>query len=677
MVKRRNLQKRELYLLLREKLPAAERKRLGITSTTSKKRMMELIEGELSGSGLFDFITKPIGKFFSPRLDFNNISKQTLKEWGDAGIENLVIMRAPITSAINHALQIVSAGAWNKVKKEANYDKLFHLSLICNVRKENRLESIIIEKNEVVLISRDFKTYPGYQTYTIAPPPAVRDTSVSTRVRRQGSVPMRAFTINDLVNNALKAVGRQKFFEYDAFTNNCQNFIMYLLEYSGLLTPETKAFIYQPMEKVIQGLPGYVPKMARMLTDLAATWNKLSGQGKDADGRTGKMEGVEGCGASGGLIAERSKGSRSNKKEEQYRQLLIAVAIDQGVRSGELSRNAAERAKQDARDPIYQDALRRIDSVKEETGQTYEQLYRGAEERYYATEEGQQVRAQQEADAEASAERRGMEIREREWNKFASANPALAGIVNIGKVVSPAIVEGLKQAINLVPGMPEIAKKGLSAGLDLAGAVAQGTGRGEEVVEMEEDIYGGQRKSAHGIMKQLKAYALGDGDIQEKLPEDTRIVIYNELKGLGSIDEILDEKGRVIILYPREAKNVGHWVCLFINKDGDYEFFCPYGDAPEETKRDLSPQKLAELDIEDDLLIPLLKFSAASSGRGVVYSKFPYQKLAPGINTCGRHCVARLAFHDADDDEYKAVLDKMKEGTDKSYDDIVSILTEI
>jgi hypothetical protein len=131
------------------------------------------------------------------------------------------------------------------------------------------------------------------------------------------------------------------------------------------------------------------------------------------------------------------------------------------------------------------------------------------------------------------------------------------------------------------------------------------------------------------------------------------------------------------MLYPLESPMVGHWVCIFKNKDGDYSYFDPYGEPPEETKKDLPVEKQKELGIYEDILIPLLKKSAEKRGKGVVYSVVPYQKLKPGINTCGRHCVVRLAFHEASDEEYKKILDKMKEGTDKTYDDIVSILTEI
>ena len=388
-------------------------------------------------------------------------------------------------------------------------------------------------------------------------------------------------------------------------------------------------------------------------------------------------------------MAQRSVGTKGglDRRQEQYRQLLVAVAIDQKFRAGEISRNEASRAKDDARSPIYQEALQRIDAVKQETGQTYEQLYRGAEARYYETPEGQMVRAQITADAEASAERRGQEIRARELGKFQKDFPVLAGIVEFGKLTAPITTEALKYVLSAIPGLPPQVRDGLNKALQLASNIATRDdvkdgqldlfGEIGKVAGSKEEIYGGQRQNAQGIMKQLKAYALGDQDVQEKLPTDTKIILYNDLAGVEDIAELMDEKGRIVMLYPRESPTVGHWVCMFVNKDGDLEYFDPYGDEPEGTKRDLSPEKLAELGIEEDILIPLMKRSAEKRGKGVVFNSFQYQKLAPGINTCGRHCVARLAFHQATAEEYKKILDEMKKDTKKSYDDIVSILTEI
>lgn len=675
--------KKTIYGKLKQNISKDDMKRLGLSAKTSKKRLLEIIQEEQAkGSGIFDFITKPIQRFIAPREDFNNTSRKTLQDYGQYDIHSMYIQRAPISSAINTALNIVSLGQWNRVRKEANYDRLFHLSLVVNIHKDNQFIPIILEKNEAVNISSQFKKFPGSETFSV-PMRGYSKADYSRKVRGQS---VKSLTLNELVNNALNKVGKQKFFLYDAFTNNCQYFIMYLLEYSGLLTPQSKGFIFQPMEEIVKKLPGYVPKMARFITDLGASWNKLSGQGDDAD-----LEKF----LKGGQIVQRSTGSRSNKKEEQYRQLLIDTILQMRFRNGEISRNDMERARQDATNPLYIEARDKADSIHQSSGDSYETIYRNAEERYYQTEEGQQVKAQQEVEAEASAERRGQEIRARELGKFQKDFPVLSKIVEFGQATAPITTEALKYVLSAVPGLPPQVRDGLNKALNLArniatrddvkegqldlmGEVGKVVGSGGDFLKSEEeDVYGGQKKISKEMMKELKNYALGDNDVQEKLPTMTKICLYPELEKVDDIEELMDNKQRMVMLYPLESPMVGHWVCIFKNKDGDYSYFDPYGEPPEETKKDLPVEKQKELGIYEDILIPLLKKSAEKRGKGVVYSVVPYQKLKPGINTCGRHCVVRLAFHEASDEEYKKILDKMKEGTDKTYDDIVSILTEI
>jgi hypothetical protein len=664
--------KKELYLKIKQNIPKEKRKEMNIHAKTSKKELLRLIEQDrLEGTGIFDFITKPIQRFIAPKEDFNNTSRKTLEQYGNIPIHSMYVMRAPITSAINTALNIVSLGQWNRVRKEANYDRLFHLSLICNIQKDGVVIPVILEKNEAVNITTDWKKYPGYETFPI-PLRGYSQSDYSRKVRGQS---VKSITLNQLVNNAIQKVGKKTFFLYDAFKNNCQYFIMYLLENSNLLTNEAKQFIFQPMEEIVKKLPGYVPSLARFITDLGASWNKLSGQGTEEE------MGECNC---GGQIVQRSTGSRSNKKEEQYRQLLIDTILQMRFRNGEISRNDMTKAQNDATNPLYIEARDKADSIRQSSGDTYETIYRDAESRYYETEEGKMVKAQQEAEAEASALRIAEEGRRQQWAKFSKDNPVLAGIVEFGKITAPITTEALKYVLSAVPGLPPQVKDGLNKALDLTlniatrddikegkldimseiGKVAKGKGIGSGMDKKQDMIE---------LMKQLKAYSLGDNDVQEILPTMTRIVVYNDLYDVDDIHDLMDDRGRFILLYPREAKNIGHWVCVFINRDNDIEYFDSYGEPPEHTKKDLPKEKQEELDIVEDILIEKLK----KSGRGVVYNKTPYQELKYGINTCGRHCVSRLAFHQATAEEYKKILDDMKKGTKKTYDDIVSILTEI
>jgi hypothetical protein len=157
---------------------------------------------------------------------------------------------------------LITFNKWDEIKKKYGYDRLFHLALVATIRVGGIDKKIIMEKNEVVNISTDYKVY---------------DNTEIQKVPLQG----KDIRINQLLEEARKKVGDNAYFDYDAFTNNCQIFIKYLLENSGLLTPEANAFLFQDMKDVIRDLPSYVSPVANSVTTLGALVSKLRGDGKD------------------------------------------------------------------------------------------------------------------------------------------------------------------------------------------------------------------------------------------------------------------------------------------------------------------------------------------------------------------------------------------------------------
>lgn len=145
-------------------------------------------------------------------------------------------------------------------------------------------------------------------------------------------------------------------------------------------------------------------------------------------------------------------------------------------------------------------------------------------------------------------------------------------------------------------------------------------------------IYGGE---------EIRGYSLSDGDIHKIIPT-LKIVTYPELLQYDNIDDALDEKGRLMILYLTENHHVGHWICLLRSKDGKkLEFFDPYGGLKPDDQSDWLPKsKLKEFNQDTDYLTKLLRESPYK----VVYNKYPFQSDKDGINTCGRHCTTRLYF---------------------------------
>jgi hypothetical protein len=226
----------------------------------------------LSGRGFFDYFKKgyeyvkeKVGNvvesakdFFSPRLDdYNNKTKEIVKQYGGDTITKATIYRKPVDKWIPQVLNAVSLGKWNQAVKKAGYDKFFHLSLIVVCKGE----PLNVEKLDVVSIKAN-------------------DVPTGDTVETQ-EVPLenKSFTLFQMLEKARADVGDKAFFEYDSFQNNCQSFVSYLLKGQGLYSEEAKAFVYQPIQQIVDDMPDYVKKFQRGLTDISATFNKISGQG--------------------------------------------------------------------------------------------------------------------------------------------------------------------------------------------------------------------------------------------------------------------------------------------------------------------------------------------------------------------------------------------------------------
>jgi hypothetical protein len=167
-------------------------------------------------------------------------------------------------------------------------------------------------------------------------------------------------------------------------------------------------------------------------------------------------------------------------------------------------------------------------------------------------------------------------------------------------------------------------------------------------------------------IEKIRQYPLGDDDLRALLGPDIPIHNYPDLEGMTSVNDLFDEKGRAVLLFPNASPTVGHWTALIRRPDG-IEFFDPYGDAPEEQKGGMSASRLSALDIERPELTRLLK----ASGKPVYYNTYPFQKTRADIATCGRHAAVRLLYAPYSLDDYAAIVDK----SGYSPDDFVSGVT--
>ena len=212
---------------------------------------------KMRGDGIFDYFKR----LFNPYL-YNRNSTNVLNKYGNNKIKYLQINRTPIYNSINKALDLISLGKWSELKTKYSYDDMFHLSLVATIlTDEGKYIRILVEKNEQINISENVKIYDTTETQLIKPSPS------------------KNLTLNSMLSKTLERIGKDDFFIYSAFKNNCQHFIKSILISNRLYNVKLDKFVYQNIVDLVDELPNYVPTTANAITGLASWVKRLTGAG--------------------------------------------------------------------------------------------------------------------------------------------------------------------------------------------------------------------------------------------------------------------------------------------------------------------------------------------------------------------------------------------------------------
>lgn len=237
------------------------------------------------------------------RENYPPSTRRMLEQLGDGQIVELAVRRDPIQSLLNTALNAITLGKWNEMRQKLSFDKLFHLGLVAKVKKAGRSHNIIIEKNEVINIANAKRPSSDTEFKPVA-------------------MPYGPILLSELMKKGEQAKG-SAFFLYDAFHNNCQDFILGLLKANDLATEEVSSFVKQPLEDLVKGLPSYTQKIARGVTDLGAAANYvLEGEGSHRK----LKELLGGCGLCHLLVGGRTNYYQTRTPEEKARDEAVGLA---------------------------------------------------------------------------------------------------------------------------------------------------------------------------------------------------------------------------------------------------------------------------------------------------------------------------------------------------------------
>lgn len=165
------------------------------------------------------------------REDYPYDQQKLLSKYGHNLVTHIRIGRTPLPSTITKILNIVTLGGFNKMLSKSPYDELFHLFSIITL--DNGVH-ILVEKNQAI----NMHVVNGYN------PKGSEYIDIN--------VPDISFA--DILNNTRKKMGRD-FFNYHPTNNNCQDFIIDMLQASGLLTSSEREFIKQNVVDIFTKYP--------------------------------------------------------------------------------------------------------------------------------------------------------------------------------------------------------------------------------------------------------------------------------------------------------------------------------------------------------------------------------------------------------------------------------------
>jgi len=209
-------------------------------------------EGRLQGDGIFDFIKNRatpafINAVIYGRNDYQPKVRDILAKYGDTKIVTMEVRRTPLSMILMSALNIASFG---KIAKTNPYDKLFHLSIAVKLETG---ETLLIEKNEVINMEVNPFAKPNTETVVI----------------KLNKFPI----LKTLMENTRNMMG-QNYFMYSARNNNCQDFIINVLQSNNLSNPTVYDFVKQDTVKVFGDMV-YLRKFVNTLTDIGGRTNVL------------------------------------------------------------------------------------------------------------------------------------------------------------------------------------------------------------------------------------------------------------------------------------------------------------------------------------------------------------------------------------------------------------------
>ena len=221
---------------------------------TGRRTTVRPSKARKTGRGILsDIVDKVKQLFFFPPNKLPGDSQRVFDAHKSEVITAITVGRFPIKNYINKVVDTLSGGAWKAALRKLGYDKMFHLFIVVHTDKS----TLKIEKNERINIT----TSLGQKT----------DLEITSAPWNKANI-----TLDKFLENARKSMGDHRFFQYNAFENNCQDFILGLLRANGAASASVVKFIKQDTISLMEQLRYFIRRVSQFATDTAGKIKQLT-----------------------------------------------------------------------------------------------------------------------------------------------------------------------------------------------------------------------------------------------------------------------------------------------------------------------------------------------------------------------------------------------------------------
>lgn len=147
--------------------------------------------------------------------EYNKKCQKMLHKYGDCKINNIYIVRQPLSKFTNFALNLLSFFTYNRYLSESYENYIFHSALIFEINTDDGIRFLLVEKNNCINICETFLIHKTYEFKRI------NLAKYKTKCSK--------ITLNKILKQTQKRIGEKKYFNWDSHKNNCQEFVKEVL----------------------------------------------------------------------------------------------------------------------------------------------------------------------------------------------------------------------------------------------------------------------------------------------------------------------------------------------------------------------------------------------------------------------------------------------------------------